>query len=300
MDLRSILTLKTILATGSFQKAAHHLNYTQSTITFQIRQLENELSLTLFEKIGRRMVLTQAGRDIMPYIDSILQSMQQLADYGKGHRELKGDLRIAVAESLLVFRIQPILRAFIEQAPNVKVSLCSPNCHEIRNKITTGEVDIGVYYDVGGHTQSLTVEKLRSFDIVFVAAPDLAAGHRDFVAAGQRKDVNFIINEPRSIYREMVETYFRERNIVLRNTIELWSIEAIKRSVASNLGVSCLPRFTVADELEKGMLQEVETGISGSEITAITVHHKNKWLSPAMELFMRLLRGSEAFQSPQQ
>ena len=84
MDVRSIMTVKTILAEGSFQKAAQRLNYSQSTVTFQVRQLENERSLQLFERIGRRMTLTQAGRDIMPQKESILHSMREISPYGKG------------------------------------------------------------------------------------------------------------------------------------------------------------------------------------------------------------------------
>ena len=72
MNTKNFVTFKTILEMGSFQKAADELGYTQSTVTFQIKQLEEELNLKLFEKIGRRMVLTQAGKDIMPYIDMIL------------------------------------------------------------------------------------------------------------------------------------------------------------------------------------------------------------------------------------
>jgi DNA-binding transcriptional LysR family regulator len=70
----------------------------------------------------------------------------------------------------------------------------------------------------------------------------------------------------------------------------LGSVEAIKRSVVSNLGVAYLPRFVVEDELANGTLKELETGISDKKITAICSYHKNKWITPAMELFIRLLK----------
>ena len=74
MDTKNLLTLKTIVRTGSFQNAAETLGYTPSTITFQVRQLEQELSIKLFEKLGRRMVLTKAGENILPLVDTVLQS----------------------------------------------------------------------------------------------------------------------------------------------------------------------------------------------------------------------------------
>ena len=93
MNTKNFVTFKTILEMGSFQKAADELGYTQSTVTFQIKQLEEELNLKLFEKIGRRMVLTQAGKDIMPYIDMILQGVEQIGNYGKSLSEISGSLK---------------------------------------------------------------------------------------------------------------------------------------------------------------------------------------------------------------
>lgn len=80
MNTKNLLTLKTILETGSFQKAANKLNYTQSTVTFQMKQLEEELSIKLFEKIGRKMELTQAGKDILPYIDTVLKEWNKFME----------------------------------------------------------------------------------------------------------------------------------------------------------------------------------------------------------------------------
>ena len=72
MELKYLNTFRMIVEEGGFSKAAERLNYTQSTITFQIGQLERELSVRLFEKIGRRMILTKAGEDLLPYVDEVL------------------------------------------------------------------------------------------------------------------------------------------------------------------------------------------------------------------------------------
>lgn len=105
MNTKSLVTFKTILEMGSFQKAADKLGYTQSTVTFQIKQLEEELALKLFEKIGRRMELTQAGKDIMPYVDMILQGAEQINNYGKSLSEITGSLKLAISDSMQHFII---------------------------------------------------------------------------------------------------------------------------------------------------------------------------------------------------
>lgn len=288
MDTRNLLTFKTILAEGSFQKAARRLNYSQSTITFQIRQLENELSVQLFERIGRRMVLSQAGQDLLPQMELILSAMTELAEYGKGKKELTGELRIAVAESLLSYKIQPILKKFVEIAPRVRLSLQSLNCYDIRDGILSGNVDMGIYYQVGGHPASLVVHPLCFYSGIVVASPELAQEMRDFDLPDQEKELSFVINEPRSIYREVFERHLKRKNIVLRNTIELWSIEAIKKSVASNLGFTFLPRFAVEKELAEGTLVEIPVSIDANRVQAICVHHGKKAPGPGMACFKNL------------
>lgn len=296
MDLRSLLTVKAILTEGSFHKAAQRLNCSQSTVTFQVRLLEGELGVQLFERIGRRMVFTQTGRELLPYIESILDSAQKINDYGKINKKPFGDLRIAVAESLLSYKIQPILKKFVEFAPNVKLFLQSLNCYDIREGILSGDIDLGVYYDVGGHPASLEVQRICSFDGVIVASPKLSLAQRDFVTPNQEIDVALVINESRSIYREIMENHLRSKNIHLRNTIELWSIEAIKRCVSSNLGISFLPRFSVAQEIAAGMLIEIPAAISSNVTTAICVHHKNKVLNQGMAYFKQLVLETGCFQ----
>ena len=298
MDLRCIAAVKAILAEGSFQKAALRLGCTQSTITFQVRRLEKELSVRLFERIGRRMALTQAGKELIPSFDSILRLMLEIRSHGRDGTDPSGELRIAVAESLLSYRIQPVLKEFVKYAPRVKLALCSLNCHDIKDAILAGTIDMGVYYEVGGHPHNLNVIPLREFEGVLVAAPAFPARFRDFNAPNQEKDATFIINEPRSIFREIMENHLRTKNIMLRNTIELWSVEAIKKSVASNLGFSFLPRFAVERELKERVLTTIPVAMPTKTVMSICVHHHNKALSPGMKLFKELLMRSRAFQPP--
>ena len=153
-----------------------------------------------------------------------------------------------------------------------------------------------MYYDVGGHPASLEVQRICSFEGAIVASPNLSPCQRDFDTPDQEVDVAFVINESRSIYREIMENHLRKKNIHMRNTIELWSIEAIKRCVSSNLGVSFLPRFAVAQEIAAGILIEIPAAISSNITTAVCVHHKNKVLNQSMAYFKQLVLETGAFQ----
>ena len=128
MELKYLYTFKTILDAGSFQKAAERLHYAQSTVTLQMQLLSQSLSTALFEKIGRKMVLTQSGRELLPYIEEVLAAAERLQQYSQHGRQLTGTLRIALPETLLSYQMSPVLAAFRRAAPAVKLSLQTPNC----------------------------------------------------------------------------------------------------------------------------------------------------------------------------
>nr|WP_241426854.1 LysR family transcriptional regulator [Dysosmobacter acutus] len=290
--MKYLNTFRTIVAEGGFSRAAEKLNYTQSTITFQIGQLERELSVTLFEKIGRKMVLTKAGEQLLPYVDEVLSSVEKLRCFEQELVQCQGDLRVGVAETQLCYRMPPVLKEFHAQAPRAHLFLRSMNCYDIRDELMSGTLDLGIFYeDVGGFGSNLVTDPLSSDPLALVASPRVKARHPDYITPDQRIPVPLIINEPRCIFRQIFEQYLRDKAIRLDHTIELWSIPTIKNLVENDVGISFLPRFAVEEELEAGSLAEIPTSLSGRTITAVCAYHKNKWVSPLMRLFLNLCAG---------
>lgn len=289
MDLKYLNTFRAVVEEGSFARAAQRLSYTQSTISFQIGQLEQELSVALFEKIGRKMVLTQAGEQLIPYVDEVLSSLDRLRNFREDLAECQGELHIGVGETLLCYRLPAILKAFHRQAPKARLFLRSMNCYDIRDELMEGSLDLGVFYDcVGGFGTSLSTHVMGPFPLALVASEKVRAQHPDFITRDQRIPLPFVINEPNCVFRQIFERYLRQRSIMLDHTIELWSIQTIKNLVVSDVGVSYLPRFAVEEELRSGCLAEIPTELTGTTITAVCGHHKNKCLSPLMQLFLQL------------
>ena len=284
------MTFKTIVEEGGFTKAAEKLNYTQSTITFQIGQLEQELGTTLFEKIGRRMVLTKAGERLIPYVDDVLTSVNKMRFFEQDLAQCQGTLSIGVGETLLCYKMPEFLKEFHKRAPKARLFIRSMNCYEIRNELLNGGLDLGVFYeDVGGFGSNLTTQSLGTFPLALVAAPEIKQQYPDFITPDQSIPLPFIINETNCIFRQIFEHYLKERAIRLDHTIELWSIPTIKNLVKSQVGISFLPRFTVETELANGELTEIPTAMKEPCITAVCAHHKNKWVSPLMQQFLDLI-----------
>ena len=291
MDIKYLNTFRVIVEEGSFSGAANRLNYTQSTITFQIAQLEQELKTKLFEKLGRRMVLTKAGEQLIPYVNNVLDSVNQMRNFENDLKECHGDLHIGVGETLICFQLPKILKEFHRMAPKARLFIRSMNCYDIRDELLNGTLDLGVFYeDVGGFGSNLQTYTIGEFETVLVASPHTKESYPDFITPDRQIPLPFIINEPNCIFRQMYEEYLRLNSILMDHTIELWSIPTIKNLVESDVGITYLPRFAVQQELETGSLAEIATAINHPYITAVCAHHKNKWISPLMQLFIDLCK----------
>ena len=288
MELKNLRTFQAVVDQGSYQRAADHLGYTQSTVTVHIQQLEEELGVPLFERLGRRMVLTEAGERILPQARELLLGAERLLESGREDGVLSGILRVDMAETLLCYKAQPVIRAFRERAPQVRLVIRSCNCMRIPINVRTGACDLGVGYDMDWDREALEVEPMGEYDIVLLASPRFA--EPDFVTPGQRKAASLVTDEPDSIFRRRLEAYLREREIELDVTLELWSIETIKRCVMSDLGFTYLPRFVAEEELADGRLAELSAPVSGVPAPALCAWRKGRWIAPAMELFLELLR----------
>lgn len=288
MELKNLRTFQAVVDQGSYQKAADALGYTQSTVTVHIQQLEEELGVPLFQRVGRRMTLTQAGEQALAQTRELLLAAERLSQLGLERQAPSGTLRVDMAETLLCYKTQPVIQKFRKLAPQVRLIIRSRNCLDIAENVRSGACDLGVGYDMDWSRDVLEVEPMGEYEVILLASSEFC--HPDFVTHNQRKPVSLVTDEPDSIFRRRLEEYLRERNITLDATLELWSIETIKRCVMSNLGFTYLPRFVAEEELKDGRLVELEAPISGVPAPALCAWRKGRWVTPAMELFLELLR----------
>ncbi|MBQ8892918.1 MAG: LysR family transcriptional regulator [Clostridia bacterium] len=301
MDLKYLHTFHTVVREGSFTKAAEKLNYTQSTITFQIGQLEQELSVRLFEKIGRRMVLTKAGERLLPLAEEVLGAVEKLRYEEQPLEECTETLEVGVGETLLCYFMPAVVKEFHRRAPKARLLLRSMNCYDIRNALLEGTLDLGVFYeDVGGFGGKLRVYPLGECPLVTVASPATQERCPELCTPDRVWPVPFLINEKNCIFRRIFEAFLAEKSIILDHILELWSIPTIKNLVQNDLGITFLPEFAVRQELKSGALQEIPTGLESPAIHAVCAHHQNKWISPLMRLFIELTQDTYFFTPPEQ
>jgi len=254
METKNLTTLMTIIETGSFQRAATQLNYAPSTVTAQIKQLEDEFSLKLFERVGRRMELTQAGKDILPFVESILQNIEQISNYKKDLSDITGTLRLVAPDSIFIYIMQPVIKAILHDAPNIRLIINSLPSDDINQAIVNGYADIGVDCDKGNFPDTVMHPASKPFQACLIGSAFINPRELDFISPHQKKSVGMIYNEPNANYQKEITAYLAKKDIILTPDTKLQSIEAVKRSVMNNLGIAYVPRFSVEEELKNGSL----------------------------------------------
>lgn len=289
MNTKNLITLNKILETGSFQKAAKELNYTQSTVTFQIHQLEQELSIKLFNKIGRKMQLTQIGKEILPLVDTILQATEQLNYYGKNLAEMTGILKLVIPDSILIYLMQPLIRRFLNLAPKIQLIVNSISSEDIDDAIINGNADIGINCDKGSYPDTIIHKQMSPFRACLVASSSFDSTQLDFITPHQKKSICMISNEPNGNYQKSINDYLAFKDITLNPYMKMQSIEAVKKSVMNNLGIAYIPIFAIRNELENGSFIQINTELDEQLYTSVVVFNKNKWQSPQMKVFLKIL-----------
>jgi DNA-binding transcriptional LysR family regulator len=286
MEIRHFVTFKKVIETGSFTQAAVHLGYTQSTVTSHIQALEEHLGAPLFDRMGRKVRLTDIGKKLLPYTKEILDNYRKIESIASEGKDVRGTLKIAAPESLTVYRLEPVLREYRKKFPHVSIRLSNATCGDNKKAILDGSADISFVMLPQFEDSDLVIHPLMNEPIVLVGSPDCSLNSLAKSYQNQKLSECLITNEKEASYRRIFVEFLRDRGIVPSNIMELWSIEAIKRSVMSGLGIAYLPLMAVHDEVEEGKLKIIPCEVDLKQIYSQVVYHKNKWVSPALSNFI--------------
>ncbi|MEM1505505.1 LysR family transcriptional regulator [Domibacillus sp. 8LH] len=285
MEIRQFITFRTIVDVGSYTNAALKLGYTQSTITSHIKALEKEMGGELFTYIKRDLKLTSLGKELIPLADELLDTYNRIAQIKSDHK-VSGELKIAAPESLTISRLGPILREYTTKYPDVNIILSNGTCGQNQKDLMSGHVDIAFMVWPQLEAADCIHHQLHKEEIVLVTSPN-KNHHFDDYKNKETTDY-FITNEDGCSYRSMFETHLANHKITKFQTMELWSLEAIKQTVMSGLGFSVLPYVTVKNEIEKGLLIMIEHNEQFEPIYSHLLIKAKKWQSPAVEKFIEL------------
>lgn len=256
MELRLLATFERVAAVLSFTRAAAELKYAQSSVTSQIRALESSLGTELFDRLGSRIRLTEAGERLLPYARQIIELTEEARAAVTGTEEPAGSLAVGTMESLTSYRLPPLLEFFHHRYPKVRLSLRTTIGDETRQALRQGTYDLGFLMEEETEHVGLESEVLAVEPLVLVAAPGHPLAGNPVVTADLVRQ-SLLATEPGCAYRDLFERELNSRSAEPVSFMEFGTIEATKRAAAAGLGISLLPEVTVAAELAEGTLERL-------------------------------------------
>ncbi|MEU7304165.1 LysR family transcriptional regulator [Streptomyces sp. NPDC007206] len=255
MELRLLVTFEKVATALSFTRAAAELSYAQSSVTGQIRALESSLGVELFDRLGSRIRLTEAGERLLPYARQIIELADEARAAVVEPEEPSGTLTVGTMESLTSYRLPPLLEYFHHRHPGVRLALRTTIGDETRQALRQGAYDVGFLMEERTEHPGLTTAVLAEEPLALVAAP----GHPLTGAAVATADLvgrPLLATEPGCAYRDLFERELRALGDV--DFLEFGTIEATKRAAAAGLGIALLPEVTVAAELADASLVRLD------------------------------------------
>lgn len=289
MEFRQLEIFRILARELSFTRAAKIAHCVQSNVTVQIRSLEAELGVPLFERLGRQIRLTAHGQKLLPYSERILSLHQEARTVVASSGPPTGILRIGSPESLLTYRLPPVLQVFRERYSQVDLVFRSVAACDMPGLLEQGDLDFGLIIDDPLEDIRLEVESLCDEPLVLLANPEHPLAAEMHVFPHQLSSQTLLLTDSGCTYRAKFLKSLAQFRIDPRSIMEFTSVEAIKECAALGMGVACLPAIVAGSEITQGKLAVLEW--AGPELimqTQIT-RHKDKWMSPAMDAFLSLL-----------
>ncbi|MBI4877427.1 MAG: LysR family transcriptional regulator [Acidobacteria bacterium] len=289
MDIYALRVFLTVATEKSFSRAAEKLLRTQPAVSLAVQRLENELGEKLIDRSAKELLLTDAGRIVLDYARRFENLEADLANALKELRDNSaGRLAIGANESTTLYLLQQI-EQYRRLYPKVKVQVRRCLSSKIPAQLIDGDLELGlVSYDPAD--DRLVSAVIYTDHLAFIVSPEHRFARRESVAIAELDMETFIAHNVVSPYREVVLREFQRHKVPLNMDLEMPTVESIRRMVQRNQGVAFLPRLCVEQEVEQGILCEVEVPELRVERKIRLLYPARRSLSHAAKAFLELVR----------
>lgn len=286
MEIRQLKTFWTLASTCSFNQTAELLSYVPSTITMQIKSLEEELGVKLLDRLGKKVVLTDAGQQFLPYATKILNDVEEAKCISSQHGELAGTVVIGADEVLCAYLLPALFKRFRADYPGVRLLFRPLSGQELKSSLREGHADVVFVLDEPINSKDLHSEFLKNETFQMVVSPDHMLASRSELVIDDFHKQHFLLTEKNCSYRTYFDQSITKKGADALTELEFHSVEAIKQCVAAGLGIALLPEMALKKELSDGEVVALPWDLSDISFSAQMLWHREKWISPSMAAFM--------------
>ncbi|RLK46961.1 LysR family transcriptional regulator [Alkalispirillum mobile] len=288
VTLRQLRVFESVARHLSFTRASEELFLTQPAVSMQIKQLEGQVGLPLFEQLGKRIYLTEAGRELVGYARRIMRELREAQLVMEELQGLnRGRLGVAVATTANYFATH-LLAAFSRRNPGVSFSLDVTNREGLLRLLMENERDV-VIMGQPPEGQELVADAFMANPLVVIASPDHPLTRERDIPPERLQNELFVVRERGSGTRVAMERFFARKGVQLQSEMEMSSNEALKQAVQAGLGLGLVSQHTLAMELSLGCLAILDVQGFPIQRQWYVVHRAGKRLSPVAAEFRRFV-----------
>lgn len=289
MDLKKLETFIQVAEQGSFTKAAEKLGYTQSAVSFQIKQLEEALKTVLFERINHSIKLTPKGREILNLAHQMIALSADIEKAANDTNEISGTVRIAMADSLCHFIFWDHFSEFHRLYPNIKLKVISTSTEEMFRLAKQNDIDLVFTLDKHLYDTNYIIVKEHEINTSLITSAENELALKEELSLEDISCEPLILTEKGMSYRQTFEEYAAKKSIELKPILETGDTELICHLVEQGAGISFLPDFVTEKYVKNGKIKQVRLSDFSAGIWIQILYHRDKWITPQMQCVMDYL-----------
>lgn len=290
MELRQIQSFITIAQVQSFSKAADLLGYSQSAITVQIRLLEKELNIRLFDRLGKKIALTAPGHRFLVHANNIIQETYKAKHLVSASDEFVSPLHIGTLESLCFSKLPPILNHFRKNHPKVPLRITTGTPKELIEMMESNQLDLIYLLDRPRYNNNWNKVMEVQEQIVFLSSPSFYLSEKKGLSIKELISEPFFLTEKGENYRRELDQFLESKSVTLIPSLEVSNTEFIIRMISQHRGISFLPLFIAQKYVKDKSLAILDVADFQVILYRQIFYHKNKWKTPEMEKFIELAK----------
>lgn len=292
MELKNLITFTLVAELGSFTKAAEQLGYSQSTISFQIKQLEDELGCLLFERINHTINLTEKGRELVTYAHQVRALTDEFKE-SLDTEELSGHIHIVLPDSVCEEMINSHYIDFHKKYPSISIKFTTADTSVMFYMLDRNEADVVITLDSHSYNKDYIIAKEEPLSMHFVASSSSRFANKKGIKFADIINEPFVLTEYGQGYRRVFDKELAKKSLEITPVLEIGRTDIITSIVAESDMISFLPDFVTKPLIDSGKLVFLDVKDMNIEIWKQLVYHKNKWMSKSLKTFIDYIKDKE-------
>lgn len=294
MEIRNLVSFVHVAELSSFTKAAQSLGYSQSTISFQIKQLETELNCLLFDRINHTVTLTDKGRELLTYAQNISYLTDEFMQNMNSEKELTGNIHFVSSDSVCEEMLLNNYFDFRKKYPGIKLKFTNADTGDMFGLLDRNEADIIITLDNHIYKNDYVIAKEERIEMNFVANKNNVLAGRKNLLIEDIIDRPFILTEKGMGYRGIFDKTLEKKSIDIMPVLEVGRTDVISKLLEENEDcISFLPCFATDEKVRNGSLVYLDVVDFETNIWKQLIYHKNKWISDCMNAFIEYVKENE-------